>query len=561
MKRSPHISAAAEFSDAVHPERRTQLRHQPQSLVYVELDEGNGGIALNIGEDGMAVQAVMGLMDDFLARVRFQLSESKEWIETSAQVTWSNETRKLLGLRFVELPEESRQLIRQWVERESSRSEDAGSPDAPTDAYARVRAQARQMRAASPDAPAATSAVDVPAEAPAEAAPVDTPLEVAAAEGISIGPPVEPLSEAPAEAPSTIAADSLPDSHPSETPALSSESVPHITTVAAIAESTQVDSSVNAPVDSPVDPPVSAAVDPIGAPVGAPIDAPVETIGGLNAEREAKPVLSFQSDSFRSAATIDGGLPDKWTAAVFFLFLATASLAAGWAVGRGALAGSLQTFRKAVLREGAAGGAVIPRSSALAPQAHLSEIEIVNVNNDRWTIPLTSSAPVTGGQTRASSGGISPASNRGANVPYRTWVLTAPVQPRSSGNNSDPAAPPAVASAAEAAQNTIPLVEQPYSIPAPPPPKQAVVRAPQLVRRVDPVYPPLAVSRHLDGIVKMHIVVSASGTVRDVRVLSGPPMLAEAATRAASQWVYSPAIVDGKASDSEVDISIAFHLP
>ena len=145
-------------------------------------------------------------------------------------------------------------------------------------------------------------------------------------------------------------------------------------------------------------------------------------------------------------------------------------------------------------------------------------------------------------------------------MPFRTWVLTAPVQPRSSATDSDSAVPP-VASAAEAAQNAIPLVEQPYSIPAPPPPKQAVVQAPQLIRRVDPVYPPLAVSRHLNGIVKMHIIVSASGTVRDVRVLSGPPMLAEAAARAASQWVYSPAIVDGKASDSDVDISIAFHLP
>jgi outer membrane biosynthesis protein TonB len=70
------------------------------------------------------------------------------------------------------------------------------------------------------------------------------------------------------------------------------------------------------------------------------------------------------------------------------------------------------------------------------------------------------------------------------------------------------------------------LVEQPYSIPAPPPPKQAVVRAAQLIRRVDPAYPPLASSRHIDGVVKMHITVGANGTVRDVRVLSGPPMLA-----------------------------------
>jgi len=462
----------------------------------------------------MAVQAVMGLMDDFLSRVRFQLSESKEWIEVSAQVTWSNETRKLVGLRFVDLPDQSRQQIRQWLERELSGNEEADSPEIPAGVHAEAHAQAPDTPAVLPTVPVLPPPVGLPVMAPAEA--------LAAA--------IPPPSEGPAQAASAIAV----DSHPDETPALSSDFTLSVPSVAAVTEIAEAHPSVSAPVDA---------------------------VGEPGAEQIAKPVLSFQSDSFRSPATIDRGLPDKWSAAVFFLFLATASLAAGWAVGRGALAGGFQTFRKAVLREGAAGGAVAPPLVALTPRAHVSDIEIVSVNNDRWMIPVASSAPVTAGQTRSASDGISPSSSRGATVPFRTWVLTPPVQPRNSGGNSDSTAPPAVASAAEAAQNTIPLVEQPYSIPAPPPPKQAVVRAAQLIRRVDPVYPPLAVSRHLDGIVKMHILVSASGTVRDVRVLSGPPMLSEAAAKAASQWVYSPAIVDGKASDSEVDISIAFHLP
>ncbi len=105
------------------------MRHQPRSLVYVQLDEGNGGIALNLGEDGLAVQAVAGLMDDSLPRVRFQLSDSKEWIETAALVVWANETRKLLGLRFVELPEQSRRLIREWLDRELSINASAEVPE------------------------------------------------------------------------------------------------------------------------------------------------------------------------------------------------------------------------------------------------------------------------------------------------------------------------------------------------------------------------------------------------------------------------------------------------
>ena len=100
-------------------DRRATARQAVRSLAYVALDEGNGGIILNLSEGGLSVQAVTSLMDDFLPGVRFQLSETDSWIETQARITWASESRKLAGLEFVGLSDESRGRIREWLNRES----------------------------------------------------------------------------------------------------------------------------------------------------------------------------------------------------------------------------------------------------------------------------------------------------------------------------------------------------------------------------------------------------------------------------------------------------------
>ena len=464
------------------------MRHQPRSLVYVQLDEGNGGIALNLGEDGLAVQAVAGLMDDSLPRVRFQLSDSKEWIETAALVVWANETRKLLGLRFVELPEQSRRLIREWLDRELSINASAEVPE--------ILDEGLDGRSAPPAMPV------MHRPAPSEAVPT--------------GPvPAVPVIKMPA----AVAPDSETDSHS----------------------------------ESHADPKALGAAET--AEPGPLVEVPAGAIGDLAPDEEPAPVFSFQRESFR-ASPPSSRVPDTWSVAVFFLFLATASLAAGWAVGRGALAGAMETLRKAVFREGTAGGAVASGSAGLVQQARPSEIEIVNLKGDRWTVPLTtgSSSAATGGETRSESALPSPSpsssSTRRKDVPFRTWVLTAPLQPKSGDGgpaaaNSDAAAPPpAVGTSIEPPQGALSLAEQPPTLAAPLPPKQSVVRPAQLLRHVDPIYPVGAISRRVEGTVKMHITVSANGTVRDVQVVSGPPMLADAAAKAAKQWLYSPMTIE-----------------
>jgi TonB family protein len=102
-------------------ERRVYPRQSIQSLAYVELGEGNGGIVLNVSEGGMAVQAIMSLMNDELPRVRVKLSHSNKGIEAEGRIAWSSDLRKLVGVEFVDLPQQARSLIQEWISLEAPR--------------------------------------------------------------------------------------------------------------------------------------------------------------------------------------------------------------------------------------------------------------------------------------------------------------------------------------------------------------------------------------------------------------------------------------------------------
>src|ERR1700687_485157 len=72
--------------EAIHPtrDRRLQMRATPASHAYVELGGTNGGIVLNISEEGMAVAAADPLgVDDYLSRIRLQFPSSGQSIEIS----------------------------------------------------------------------------------------------------------------------------------------------------------------------------------------------------------------------------------------------------------------------------------------------------------------------------------------------------------------------------------------------------------------------------------------------------------------------------------------------
>jgi protein TonB len=102
-------------------------------------------------------------------------------------------------------------------------------------------------------------------------------------------------------------------------------------------------------------------------------------------------------------------------------------------------------------------------------------------------------------------------------------------------------------------------------IPVPPKPVEKVFRqsrilAGSLIRKVEPKYPPLAIAPRIQGPVVLEAVISKAGTIGNLRVVSGHPMLAGAALDAVSQWRYRPYILNGDVIEVETEITVSFVL-
>lgn len=90
------------------------------SLTCVELGEGNGGIVTNISQTGLALTAAMGLPAESLTRLRIQLPRSRESLDVYGQLRWRSESRRKAGFQFVDLTEQDRRRIEEWIFGESS---------------------------------------------------------------------------------------------------------------------------------------------------------------------------------------------------------------------------------------------------------------------------------------------------------------------------------------------------------------------------------------------------------------------------------------------------------
>jgi TonB family protein len=81
-----------------------------------------------------------------------------------------------------------------------------------------------------------------------------------------------------------------------------------------------------------------------------------------------------------------------------------------------------------------------------------------------------------------------------------------------------------------------------------------------LVHRVQPAYPEEARTKHLEGTVVLDFTITQRGQVEDVQVVSGPSLLAQAASDAVVKWRYMPYVLDGRPIRKPARISITFKL-
>lgn len=82
-----------------------------------------------------------------------------------------------------------------------------------------------------------------------------------------------------------------------------------------------------------------------------------------------------------------------------------------------------------------------------------------------------------------------------------------------------------------------------------------------LVHRVEPEYPDEARRQNIQGAVVLEVHIDRNGSVQDVKLVSGPEVLAEAAAAAVKQWKFKPRIANGHLVEMQTRITLNFKLP
>ena len=86
------------------------------------------------------------------------------------------------------------------------------------------------------------------------------------------------------------------------------------------------------------------------------------------------------------------------------------------------------------------------------------------------------------------------------------------------------------------------------------------VQAAKLIRHVDPIYPALASQAGIQGVVRMSLILSRDGTVSNITLISGHPLLVPAAIEAVKQWVYQPTLLNGTPVEVSTEANVTLSL-
>ncbi len=96
--------------------------------------------------------------------------------------------------------------------------------------------------------------------------------------------------------------------------------------------------------------------------------------------------------------------------------------------------------------------------------------------------------------------------------------------------------------------------------PAKPLPITSRVMAGNLLLKTLPQYPAIARAAHIQGIVVLQATISKTGLIENLRAVSGPTWLRQAAIDAVQTWRYKPYLLNGDPVEVETTINVVFNL-
>jgi protein TonB len=104
------------------------------------------------------------------------------------------------------------------------------------------------------------------------------------------------------------------------------------------------------------------------------------------------------------------------------------------------------------------------------------------------------------------------------------------------------------------------IVPPPPPVPSARPPRVSHMMEGNLIHRVQPEYPPLARQARVQGTVVLRAVISREGRIENLQVLSGHPLLLQAAIDAVRQWRYRPYYLNDQPVEVETQVTVTFTL-
>jgi len=131
----------------------------------------------------------------------------------------------------------------------------------------------------------------------------------------------------------------------------------------------------------------------------------------------------------------------------------------------------------------------------------------------------------------------------------------------STGISRDEPPPTIIVGIPENGERLANVISSAASLPALAPRVSEGVTEANVIRKVMPIYPPEARSLRLEGSVTLDVSIAEDGTVGEVKLLRGEPILAASAVAAVRQWRYSPTLLNGKPTSAHGTITILFKLP
>ena len=545
--------------------RRHFQRRRLDRLAYVDFGPDNGGMLIDVSEGGLSFQGVGPVGRGQPLQLRFTLpGANSKPIEATAELVWTNSTGKGGGLQFLEISDEARVRLQEWISMGGLNVTDTvrrpasvvhgptGTVAAAADADTARKANAEKNTAAKDTAEetkiaaqSGTAADGKAAKAPGKGH-VASPIAAALSLHISPPAPARPAPPAkPADPVSPAVAEFL--SRAASPPA---EPIPDYELPDYELE------------DSPFD-------LPLGSPLRSEGSAPALAYEGLTED-------SSESSDFgeRRSMLAQGAI-----------ILASASLGLLLAMLGVHLFGSPSASQANVAERVRAGS----RGSENGGQPF--QIDVVTASNKHWVLTSATGAARSAGKTTAQpqnqnqraadrAGDRAGETPKGAAEVDRQNIATAlqplPLRaPRSSHParaTSEMALPaigaevPSRLAAMEGA--TAGPVRPPEATAAPSAAPRAVVpgsrssgfQGPVLLDHIEPAYPAQARQEHVQGDVLVRVTIGKDGVPGLLQIVRGDPRLIQAALAVIPHWRYKPAVLNGQPVESQTIVTVSFNL-